>query len=230
MDPIDANSLRRLKKLAGFSLAQLERFAAQSTGRDFARSDIIFDQDTEARYVYLLVSGVVSTSYISPERQTLVRLLPPGEFFALESLIPESSYKFRCEAFEDCKVGFVKPQLFVEIFLGTSYDDFLPGYQAALAPGHDAYVHCIKGIGLDLRRRLALELLNLAHCFGVSDPRGTSLGLNLSHELIASIVGASRQQVTEYLNEFDREGVICRRGRRIIVDSDKLRRALEYPG
>jgi DNA-binding GntR family transcriptional regulator len=51
--------------------------------------------------------------------------------------------------------------------------------------------------------------------------------LNISHEVLAGIVGASRQQVTEYLNEFDREKIISREGRRIIINSQRLRKVLE---
>jgi hypothetical protein len=63
------------------------------------------------------------------------------------------------------------------------------------------------------RRRFAqapaLELLNLDSRFGTADPRGISIALNLSRELLASLVGASRQRVTEYLNAFDRDRMIC---------------------
>jgi hypothetical protein len=51
--------------------------------------------------------------------------------------------------------------------------------------------------------------------------------LAISHETLAGIVGASRQQVTEYLNEFDREKVILREGRRIIVNPKRLRKVIE---
>ena len=161
------------------------------------------------------------------ERQTIVSLLPAGEFFGLESLLPQSNYSFRCEAFVDCRIGSVKPQTFVETFLATPYDNFLRWYTATVHPGRNAYVHCIKGIGLDLRRRLALELLNLADRFGAIDPRGVSISLSISHELLAGIVGASRQQVTEYLNSFDREKIISREGRRIIVNIERLGKILE---
>ena len=40
-------------------------------------------------------------------------------------------------------------------------------------------------------------------------------------------VGASRQQVTEYLNEFDRGKIILREGRRIIVNPKNLRKVIE---
>jgi DNA-binding GntR family transcriptional regulator len=51
--------------------------------------------------------------------------------------------------------------------------------------------------------------------------------LTISHETLAGIVGASRQQVTEYLNEFDREKIILREGRRIIVNLKSLRQVIE---
>jgi CRP-like cAMP-binding protein len=228
---VNAKDLQKLKNLSAFSPMQLEKLASNLSIKTFGKNEIVFDQDQEARFIYLLLSGVVRVSYInSHERQTIVRLLPAGEFFGMDSLNPQAHHAFRCEAFDDCSIGSIKPQTFVEIFLATPYDNFLRWYSATLHPGRNAYVHCIKGIGLDLRRRLALELLNLADRFGTTDPRGISIGLNISHEVLAGIVGASRQQVTEYLNNFDREKIIVREGRRIIVNIERLGKILEGSG
>jgi CRP/FNR family transcriptional regulator, cyclic AMP receptor protein len=225
---VNAKDLQQLKNLSAFSPTQLEKLASNLSIKTFSKNDIIFDQDQEAKFIYVLLSGVVRASYInSHERQTIVRLLPAGEFFGMDSLIPQARHAFRCEAFDDCNIGSIKPQTFVEIFLATPYDNFLRWYSATIHPGRNAYVHCIRGIGLDLRRRLALELLNLADRFGATDPRGISIGLNISHEVLAGIVGASRQQVTEYLNTFDREKIIFRQGRRIIVNLERLGKILE---
>jgi CRP-like cAMP-binding protein len=228
---VNAKDLQKLKNLSAFSPTQLEKLASNLSIKTFGKNEIVFDQDQEARFIYLLLSGVVRVSYInSHERQTIVRLLPAGEFFGMDSLNPQAHHAFRCEAFDDCSIGSIKPQTFVEIFLATPYDNFLRWYSATLHPGRNAYVHCIKGIGLDLRRRLALELLNLADRFGTTDPRGISIGLSISHEVLAAIVGASRQQVTEYLNNFDREKIIVREGRRIIVNIERLGKILEGSG
>jgi CRP/FNR family cyclic AMP-dependent transcriptional regulator len=225
---MNTKDLQQLKNLSAFSPTQLEKLASNLSIKTFAKNDIVFDQDQEAKFIYVLLSGVVRVSYInSHERQTIVRLLPDGEFFGMDSLIPQAQHAFRCEAFDDCNIGSIKPQTFVEIFLATPYDNFLRWYRATIHPGRNAYVHCIRGIGLDLRRRLALELLNLADRFGTTDPRGISIGLNISHEVLAGIVGASRQQVTEYLNTFDREKIIFRQGRRIIVNFERLGKILE---
>src|SRR5262245_22229024 len=227
MNQVNPRDLRQLRNLAAFSANQLEQLASNLSIKTFDKNEIVFGQDEEAKFIYLLLSGIVRVCYInSHQRQTNVSLLPAGEFFGLDSLIPQARHAFRCEAFDDCRVGFIKPQSFVEIFLGSPYDNFLRWYAATIHPGRNAYLHCVKGIGLDLRRRLALELLNLADRFGATDPRGIYLTLNIRHEVLAGIVGASRQQVTEYLNNFDREKIIFRDGRRIIVNIERLGKIL----
>jgi CRP/FNR family transcriptional regulator, cyclic AMP receptor protein len=228
MSLVNVKDLQKLKSLAVFSPDLLEELASNLSIKKFEKNEVIFDQDEEATLIYLLLSGIVRVSYSNGhERQTIVSLVPAGEFFGIDSLSPQGRHAFRCDAFDECTIGSIKPQAFVDIFLRTSHDSFLRWYSATIRPGRNAYVHCIKGIGLDLRRRLALELLNLADRFGTTDPRGISLALNISHEVLASIVGASRQQVTEYLNNFDREKIIFREGRRIIINVEKLAKILD---
>lgn len=228
MNPVDAKTLQQLKNLAGFSRTQLRKLADNLSLQSAAKSEIVFDQGDDAKLVYLLLSGVAKLSYLSGhERETIVNLLPAGEFFGLDSLIPQAHHPFRCEAFEECAIGCIKPKTFIEILSHTSYEAFLRAHIAVFYPVRAAYIHCIRGIGADVRRRLALELLNLADRFGAANPRGISIELNLSHELLASLVGASRQQVTEYLNEFDRDRLIFRDGRHIIIDRKKLQKILK---
>jgi CRP/FNR family cyclic AMP-dependent transcriptional regulator len=228
MNSVDAKTLHQLKNLAGFSAAQLKKLADNLSVETAKKDEIVFDQGDDAKLVYLLLAGVVKLSFISDhERETIVSLLPAGRFFGLDSLIPEAHYALRCEAFEDCTVGSIQPKTLIELFSVTSYQAFLSGYVAVFHPSRAAYIHCIGGIGVDVRRRLAMELLNLADRFGAADRRGISIALNLSHELLANLVGASRQQVTEYLNEFDHDRIIFRAGRRIIVDPEKLQQILK---
>jgi CRP-like cAMP-binding protein len=153
--------------------------------------------------------------------------VPAGEFFGLDSLIPQTLHPFRCEAFEDCTIGRIQPKIFIELLSGAKYEAFLRGHVAFFHHVRAAYIHCIRGIGVDVRRRLAMELLNLADRFGAASPRGLSIALNLSHELLGSLVGASRQRVNEYLNEFDRDRMIFRDRRRIIIAPEKLQKVLK---
>jgi CRP/FNR family transcriptional regulator, cyclic AMP receptor protein len=228
MNDIDAKALKQLKSLSSFSLSQLQRLADNLSVRQLKQNQIIFDQDAEAKLIYLLISGVVRKSYLNRnQKQTIVSLVPPGEFFGLDSLVPKMHHPFRCDAFETSVIGAVKPELFIEALMGIPFERFLRWYMATMDPWRQSYVHCVKGIGLDLRKRLALELVNLADRFGIVDARGTVIFLRISHEVLAGLVGASRQQVTEHLNEFDREKIISREGRRIIINVHKLRRIVD---
>jgi len=228
MNSVDVKTLQRLKNLAGFSATHLKKLAVNLSVEAASKNEIVFDQGDDAKLVYLLLSGVVKLSYLGDhEKETIVSLLPAGRFVGLDSLIPQSHYALRCEAFEDCTIGSINPKTLIELFSVASYETFLRGYVAVFHPSRAAYIHCVGGIGVDVRRRLAMELLNLADRFGAADPCGIAIALNLSHELLASLVGASRQQVTEYLNEFDHERIIFRARRRIIIDPEKLQKILK---
>ena len=227
MNHVDAKVLTELKNLSGIPAARLESLSHNLTVKAFRKNERIFGQGEKAKVVYLLLAGVITVSYNNHDQQTIVSLLPSGEFFGFDALVPESRHAFSCTAFEASTIGSIKPRLFVEIVLGSSYETFLPGFAATLHLHRQSYVRCIRGIALDLRRRIALELMNLADHFGEANPRGTLITLAISHETLAEIVGASRQQVTEYLNVFDREGLILREGRRIIVNARGLRKIIE---
>lgn len=223
----DAKIIQRLENVYGLSASQLDELAKNLTARNLKKGQIVFEQDEQAKLVYLLLSGVASVSYNGDGRQTIVGLFPPGEFFGLDSLVPGSRHPLRCDAFETSTIGSVKPQLFAEILLGPSYRNCLPAVATILHSSRRSYIHCIRGIGLDVRRRIALELAHLADDFGSADARGVRITVAISHETLASLVGASRQQVTEYLNELDREKIILREGRRIIVNPRSLRKVIE---
>jgi CRP-like cAMP-binding protein len=226
MNKVNGRFLKQFQDLSSFPLPRLEQLAANLSIRNLKKNEILFDQDEEAKLVYLLLSGVVRLSYFNSDEQTVVSLLGAGEFLGVDALRPKSRHPFRCEAYESSSVGALNPKTFIEVLLGVSYESFIQWYAVAMQPDRKMYIHCVKGIGLDVRRRLALELLHLADRFGKPDARGVVIDLNISHEVLAGIVGASRQQVTEYLNEFDREKIISRQGRRIIIKTEKLRRVL----
>ena len=79
---------------------------------------------------------------------------------------------------------------------------------------------------LDLRERLLFTLLQLCSVFGVKDSRGLLLRIFLSHDDLAGLVGASRPRVTEHIAEFEREHLLVREGRQMIVCLDKLESSL----
>ena len=115
-------------------------------------------------------------------------------------------------------------------FREKKYDEALAANEAAIAAAKDATI-TKDNFPLALLTRLIKITRDLGEWsrdrFGSADPRGILITLAISHETLAGLVGASRQQVTEYLNEFDRENIISRDGRRLIVNLKKLRKVID---
>ena len=74
-----------------------------------------------------------------------------------------------------------------------------------------------------LTRLKALSWLSISELGLLSRmSRGTLLKASFSHQDIADLVGASRPRVTEHLAQLEREHLIIRQGRQLIVCVDKL--------
>jgi CRP/FNR family transcriptional regulator, cyclic AMP receptor protein len=73
--------------------------------------------------------------------------------------------------------------------------------------------------------RVAKILLELAEDFGRREAHGLVIDLAISQEELATLVGASRQAVNASLRELEREGVVRRNGRwLVLLDVGALRR------
>jgi len=224
----DARSLQKLGSLSSLTPAQLERLAASMSVKKIQRKEKIFDKGELANVAYLLLSGIVRISWVNQqERRVLVSLLPPGEFFGLGFLFPQKRQPFRSDAFSDCTVGVLKPETLVDILMGVSFEGYLRSIAVTMGRMWGMCLRCVRGMGINLRKRVALELLELAAAFGVQDSRGTILSVRPTHEDLAAAVGASRQKVSECLGDFERHRVVTREGRRLIISPHRLREIVE---
>ncbi|HYK63423.1 MAG TPA: Crp/Fnr family transcriptional regulator [Patescibacteria group bacterium] len=219
---IDARSLTRLKSLAWMRHDQAAELAAAAALLRVRREGAIFSEGDASSHVYLLLSGVAKLCYVNRQQRVLVGFVGPGEVFGLSSLLPQTTRPFRCEAYSDCTVAVVKPEVFVDTVLGVPLERLSLIMDATVGRWWGMLVRYANFVGLGLRERLAGALLEIGEKFGVRDARGTLLTIKLTHADLAELVGASRQRTTEQLNEFEREGVIARDGRRLIIVPEKL--------
>ena len=220
---VNPKSLTRLKSLAWMREEQARHLAANSTPLKVRRGDAIFMEGEESSRVYILLSGVAKLRYVNGEQHVLVGFVGPGEVFGLSSLLPQTTRPFRCEAYSDCTVAVVKPDIFVDTVLSVPLERLSVVLDATVGRWWRQLVRYANFfVGLGLRERVAGALLELGEKFGARDSRGILLTIKLTHADLAELVGASRQRTTEQLNDFEREGVITREGRRLIIVPEKL--------
>ena len=72
------------------------------------------------------------------------------------------------------------------------------------------------------RPRLVHLLLKLANTLGRETPQGTVITVPVTHEALANMIGASRVRVTSTLNVLQREGLISKQGRLLVVRTEAL--------
>jgi CRP-like cAMP-binding protein len=131
-------------------------------------------------------------------------------------------YSFRCEAITDCLIGSVALETFIEIALGIASADFKRMAASYFGRWDLVQLRCANFMSCTLEERVALILLELSENFGVHDKQGIRLTVSARHQDLAELVGASRPRVTEYLAQFEREYLIIRDGRQLIVRRDRL--------
>ncbi len=220
---LNVTTLRRLKTLPWASDQQLEHLLAHMTLKQVDRHTLLFSEGTLSDTLYLLISGVVKLSLPTVEgEEVLVSLVCPGEFFGITSLMSGMTRGFHCQAFSDCWVAGIQPSTFVTTLLGIPFAHFSELMGSTISRWEELLYRYTRFQGLGLRQRLAMALLELSQKFGVQDARGTILLLQVTHEDLADLVGASRQKVTEHMKELERQQVILREGRKLIVNPQRL--------
>jgi CRP-like cAMP-binding protein len=227
---LNVTTLRRLKALPWASDQQLEKLISQMVLRRVDRHDTLFPEGAYSDTLYLLISGVVKLSLPNVEgEEVLVSLICPGEFFGITSLMPGMTRGFHCEAFSDCWVAGIRPETFVTTLLGVPFAEFSALVGSTVSRWAALLYRYTRFQGLGLRQRLAMALLELSQKFGVQDARGTILILQVTHEDLADLVGASRQKVTEHMKELERQQAILRDGRKLIVLPERLQDVAGLP-
>lgn len=199
--------LRRHDLLSGLGEAELRALAERAQMREFPRGQVILHPDARPEVVYLIKEGRVKISRYSPDgREQILALLEAGDLFGELALIHEKE-PVHVEAFEDTLVC-AMPR---------------PEFAALLERRPELMLHVIRVLAERLRQaedeiadlvfrdvpgRVAALLLRLGEEYGEHDPDGLRLTLRVTHQDIASMVGATRETITTILSRFRDAGLI----------------------
>lgn len=217
----DFDRLSRLKTLSWLSTSELGMLAGVLALTDYKRSQIMFREAAFASDAHILLRGIarITCQNARGERVTIA-LLPPGPIPEFPSE-PKGLLDFQCEAYNDCRVGSVGWNDFDGITMHSSESAFKKFHQNDLRQWYRLLLRSSSFLNLGLRERITMTLLELASDFGIKESRGSLLRASFSHQDIADLVGASRPRVTEHLAQLEREHLVIRQGRQLIVCVDK---------
>lgn len=221
--------LQHLDPFAGVGEPEMQRLAERTIMREFHRGNVILHPNEPQEMVYLIKEGRVKISRYSPDgREQILTLLESGDIFGELALV---------KATEPVHVEALEETLLCELYR----DDFL----ALIRRQPEVMLHMIRVLAERLRvaeeeiadlvfrdvsGRLASLLLRLAEAYGQQGGGGMRLTLRLTHQDIASMIGATRETVTSTLTRFREASLINIDHRYIVIKNrEKLRRLTQQP-
>jgi CRP-like cAMP-binding protein len=218
-----ARNLRGLKNISWLTARQLDKLSGALTVSVVEKRAIVFDEKHSPDSAYILLAGVARITCRNRKGQrTLVIMVAPGMIPGFPPPVPGISYNFRCEAVTPCRVGTIDLETFVEISLGVASADFKRLAASYMGRWDLVQLRCANFMSCTLEERLALILLELCENFGVADSKGIRLTLPARHRDLAELVGASRPRITEHLISFERQRLISRNSRQLVVNRERV--------
>jgi CRP/FNR family cyclic AMP-dependent transcriptional regulator len=210
--------MRQTPLLSKTSGRAVEELASRGHVREYRRGTYLFHQDDEAPDVFFLRRGRVeiSSTSITGHRQLHTTLDPP-QFFGELGVLGDLPRTATAVALEDTTVWVVNGLQFVTFL--AEHSEATRALLRALArqiQAHEALVEDL--LFLDLKGRVAKRLLGLVSPSLDQLPAdGAVLPSVVTHADLASLSGGSRENVTRILSEFQRRGLVHRRGRRYVL-------------
>ena len=218
----DLDRLSRLKALSWLSPSELKLLVSALSVTNYKRNALILRDVSLSEGAHILISGIARiTCRTARNQRVTVALLAPGPIPDFPAL-PLSQSGFRCEAYNDCRVGTVSWADFGGITPDAPQSALRQFHSNDLKQWYRLLLRSSTFLNLGLHERIAIALLELCSDFGVEESRGTLLRVAFSHKDIGNLVGASRPRVTEHLARLEREKFMIRQGRQMVVQVAKL--------
>jgi CRP/FNR family transcriptional regulator/CRP/FNR family cyclic AMP-dependent transcriptional regulator len=202
----------------GFSEQELEPLASRLQPRSFPRGTYVFREGDPGHTLYVIATGQVKIAHLGRQGEEIVfALLTTGDTFGELALFDDGSTRTAdAQATEptDC--------------LALSREPFM-----AFAETHPRLMrHLIKVLSVYLRRadealgeaaflditgRVAKKLLDLAESHGEPTKDGVRIGVHVTQQTLAGMIGASRENVNRAVSRFVARGDIAQEAGTITI-------------
>jgi len=216
-----------IPRVAEAELAELSRLGQP---RALRRGQSLFLTGDLAASVLLVKSGRLKLSHLSAEgKELILSLLEPGDFLVPPGHRVSKGSEPLIEALDGALLLVVRPQDF-EAFLRTRPATAFTVIRQLAARVRALEERIEEMVFKDIPARLATTLLRLAAAYGSQEPNGgVAVGLQVTQQELANLIGASREMVNHALSHWKREGWIELRGRSIVIRRAEALESLEAP-
>jgi CRP/FNR family cyclic AMP-dependent transcriptional regulator len=207
------------ERLTPEQAARLERSAAM---RSFRKGDMVYFPGDSSRSVLVVARGRVTIKGITPDgKEYILAFVEEGELFGELALVDDGPRNEFAEAAEATQVlAISREELF---WLIEQRPDVALQVTKLLGMRRKRIETRLRNLMFrSNRQRVAGVLVELLESHGRRNGQSWDIGIRLSHQELASLIGATRETVTIVLGQLQLEGFI-RVQRRCITVLDRER-------
>ena len=203
----------------GFGRKDFENAGIRAVERCFKARDLIFAPGDPDNQLFFLLEGTIRLYKLYGEfKEATTALLKDHGVFGKLSLVEGQWQDVFAEAVTDVRVAGVRksalteairhnPRLAIELF--ACFSERLTQSDEVI----ESLLH------REVSARLATLLLKLGERFGEENGTGTTVDVRLTQQELANMIASTREAVSKVMSEFQRDGTIEVRNRKITIHS-----------
>ena len=218
-----------LKKAASLEEASAAAIATLANGAQmgtYRARQVVYLPGDRAAGIHFLGTGRVKISKVTRDGKELtLSYRAAGDFFGETCLLDGRPREEMVEAMEPCTTVEVTQEALDEV-LKTSVGVAYLFVRTLITRRRDLETKVEQLIFKDVGSKLAELLLRLGTEHGVENKKGLVLGLKITHQEMANLIGSTRETVSLTLSQFKRNGLIQTDGRKMILADREGLRAL----
>ena len=217
--------LSRCSLFERLSPADLRRLEHHALLRRIKKGSAVFIPRDAADHVCLVVDGRIRLCTSTPDgKRAILGFIEPGEIFGELALIDPASREERAEAEKDSTIVLVSGAVVREIMNEST--ELALGVTKLIGFRRTRIERRLKSLLFRSNRdRLIHLLMETAERYGKKIGNEIHLEIKLSHQDIASIIGSTRESVTNTLGELQRDGLLrIARQKLVLTDLKTLAR------
>ena len=196
---------------------QVRQLESVSLARTFPKGNLVYMPADAGESVFLLTSGRVKLYHITSEgKQAVLALIEPGELFGELAVFDGGEREEFAQTMASSTVIKI-PRVEVQQLM-ESHPNVALGITKLMGFRRRRIERRLKSLLFrSNRERLVHLLIELADKYGTRTDDGVRLGIKLSHQDLASIIGSTRETVTVVLGELQNEGSVLIQRRQIVL-------------
>ncbi len=210
-------SLGSNSSLQGTGAETIRRLYEHGTLRRYDKREFVFHAKKQTEYVYFLISGkVIEYSMTLQGKRKILFVLGEGALLN-DYIFTRHTPAIYCDTIETSTILQIPNDRFVEIMKGDCA--FCLAIMKDQEKKYQRLIHQLKNsVGnINMNRKIAAKLWKLGRDFGIPRGEETEIDIGISVNMLADMLGTSRENTSRLLKNMMEQGLIRHEKRRLII-------------